>query len=134
MGVEATKQYAYSFKFGDEVEITENMRKNLVDGEEVLAAYKFTKETLGILTNKRIIYRGLLYGQTSPLIGKEIYMYTIPYSSIDFYASEYLDTTLINLLQHFTIWTKGGQQISLLFTKNVDMKKVRLIFANSIII
>lgn len=37
MGVEATKQYAYSFKFGDEVEITENMRKNLVDGEEVLA-------------------------------------------------------------------------------------------------
>lgn len=54
MGVESTKQYAYSFKFGDEVEITENMRKNLVDGEEVLAAYRFTKETLGILTNKRI--------------------------------------------------------------------------------
>lgn len=124
MGVESTKQYAYSFMFGREVSIDEKMNSNLLDGEEILSAYK-GKDTLGLLTNMRIMYRGLLFGQSMPLIGKEINIYYIPYRSIDFFASEFSDTTLFNAFKHVTLWTKGNNQISILFDKDVNIKKIR---------
>lgn len=124
MGVESTKQYAYSFMFGKEVSIEEKMKSNLLEREEILSAYK-GKDTFGLLTNMRIMYRGLLFGQSMPLIGKEINIYYIPYRSIDFFATEFSDTTLLNAFKHVTLWTKGNNQISLLFDKDVNIKKIR---------
>lgn len=124
MGVESTKQYTYSFMFGEEVKIEEKMKSNLLESEEILSAYK-GKDTLGLFTNMRIMYRGLLFGQSMPLIGKEVNIYYIPYKSIDFFATEFSDTTLFNVFKHVTIWTKGNNQISILFDKDVDIKKIR---------
>lgn len=124
MGVETVKQYIYSFMFGSEVSIDEKMRNNLLEGEEIISAFK-AKDTLGIFTNKRIMYRGLLFGQSMPLIGKEIYIYYIPYKSIDYFATEFSDTTLFDAFKHVTLWTKGNNQISLLFDKDVDIRKIR---------
>lgn len=132
MGVETTKQYAYSFTFGSEVNVDEKMKLNLLDGEEILSAYR-NKETLGLLTNKRIMYKGLLFGQSMPLIGKEVNIYYIPYKSIDFFASEFSDTTLFNAFKHVTLWTKGNNQISILFDRDVDIKKIRNIIAMHIV-
>lgn len=128
MGVESTKQYTYSFMFGKEVEIEEKMKSNLIDDEEIISAYR-ANDTLGILTNKRIMYRGLLFGQSVPLIGKEIFIYYIPYKSIDYFATELSDTTLFDAFKHVTLWTKGNNQISLLFNKEVDIRKIRNVLA-----
>lgn len=135
MGIENSKKYTFSLMFGSEIEPSEKMEAGLVEGEAIEAAYKAkANNTLGILTNKRILYRGLLFGQPIPFIGKEINIYTIPYSSIDLFSSEFSDTTLLNAFKHFNIWTKGGQEISLLFSKDTDIKKVREIIANGVLV
>ena len=125
MGVENLKKYTYSFLFGSEVEITEKMESGLIDGESVVAAYR-TDDTLGFFTTKRILYKGRLFGE-------EINIFTIPYSSIDIFSSEFSDTTLLNAFRHLNIWTKGGQEISILFNKHVNMKKVRQALAQGIL-
>ena len=132
MGVENLKKYTYSFLFGSEVEITEKMESGLIDGESVVAAYR-TDDTLGLFTTKRILYKGRLFDQRTPLFGEELNIFTIPYSSIDIFSSEFSDTTLFNAFRHLNIWTKGGQEISILFNKHVNMKKVRQALAQGIL-
>ena len=81
----------------------------MIDGELSVAAYR-TDDTLGLFTTKRILYKGRLFDQRTPLFGEEINIFTIPYSSIDIFSSEFSDT-LFNAFRHLNIWTKGDRKL-----------------------
>lgn len=46
---------------------------------------------------------------------------------------KYTYSFLFNAFRHLNIWTKGGQEISILFNKHVNMKKVRQALAQGIL-
>ena len=121
----------YNWYFGNNVNETDKIQKWLADGETIVSMYRY-KDNIGVFTDRRIIFKGIAIGDAK-LIGKETYMYCIPYKSVDLYAYEVSDTTLFDAYKHIDIWTRGGSHIGILIAKDTDINPVKKILLENII-
>lgn len=111
--------------FIEELKVTpEEIKKLLVNGEEVIASFKSARD-YGAITNKRIIYI-----DKQGLIGKKIEIYSIPLKSIEMFSSE--NSGIIDLTTEFQIWTKMGI-MKMSFPKKVDVHNIIRAFSEYIL-
>ncbi len=99
----------------DKSKIPEEVRSVLIEGEEVLAAYKTIRD-VALITNKRIIL-----ADKEGLRGKKVEIYSIPYRSIDMYSSENA-AGLFDFDAEMEFWLRGGAHLKLKILKKVDIR------------
>lgn len=121
----------YDWAFGINVSEADKIQKWLIDGEGIRAMFR-VKENIGVFTDKRIIFKGIANGDVK-LIGREVYMYNIPYTSIVCYAYEVSDSTLINSFIHLDLWLIGGEQLGIFFDKRADISAIKKILLDAVI-
>ena len=107
-------------------EIPETISSVLVEGEEVLAAYK-TLRDVALITNKRIIL-----ADKEGLMGKKIEIYSIPYRSVDMYSSENA-AGLLDFDAEMEFWLRGGAHLKLKIYKKVDIRKLDRLISSHIL-
>ncbi len=111
--------------FVEQLSSTPNeISKILIEGEEVIAAFKSVRD-YGAITNKRIIY-----GDKQGIIGKKVEIYSIPLGSIEMFSSENAGT--LDLTSEFQLWTKIGT-MKMSFPRNIDIHKIIIIFSKAIL-
>ncbi|GAB2554626.1 PH domain-containing protein [Gracilibacillus alcaliphilus] len=110
--------------FYEEVDVPDNLKELLVEGEVAEAAYKTVRD-VAVVTNKRFII-----ADRQGIRGKKIEIYTIPFKSIDMYSSENGGTFDVNA--EIELWTKSGH-FKLQLNKKVDVRKLDKIIAQHIL-
>ncbi len=100
------------------------LNKYLVQGEEVVTAYKTIRD-VAIFTNKRLIIR-----DRQGITGKKIETYTIPYKSINMFSVENAGT--LDFTSEVELWTKAGH-VKLNFKKDFDIHLINSVLAAEIL-
>jgi len=99
----------------DKDRIPEEVRSVLIEGEEVLAAYRTIRD-VALITTRRIIL-----ADKEGLRGKKVEIYSIPYRSIDMYSSENA-AGLFDFDAEMEFWLRGGAHLKLKILKKVDIR------------
>lgn len=96
----------------------------LVDGEDLVAAYKTIRD-IALFTNNRIIII-----DSQGLVGKKIESYSIPYSSINMYSTE--NAGFLDFDSEVELWTRAGH-IKIKLKKGIDIRKIDKLIATAIL-
>lgn len=110
--------------FISECPIPDDVKDLLVEGEEVIAAYKTLRDS-AIFTNKRLIVR-----DAQGLTGKKVEIYSLPYSSINMWSTENAGRFL-DFSAEVELWTRAGH-IKINLNKGVDIRKFDKLIANAV--
>lgn len=94
----------------------------LLDGENVLAEYKTMRDCL-VLTSKRIIVIDV-----QGITGKQIEIFSLPYSKITAYAVETAGT--FDLDADFKVWASALGTLHFKFVKGTDIVKINRILGS----
>lgn len=113
-----------SFTFFKEVEIPNNIKELLVEGETADYAYK-TFRDCAVFTNKRLIVR-----DAQGLTGKKVEMYSIPYSSINMWSTE--TAGIIDMNAEVELWTRAGK-VKIQLKKGIDIRKFDKLISSHIL-
>lgn len=97
----------------------------LVDGEEIVSAYKTVRDVAAI-TNKRIIIR-----DAQGITGKKVEIYSLPFRSIDMWSTENAGK-LLDLNAELELWTKAGH-FKIKVNKDCDIREFDEILSKSIL-
>lgn len=97
----------------------------LVTGEIAVPAYKTFRDT-AIFTNKRLIVR-----DAQGFSGKNIEIYSLPYSSIFMWSSEN-GHGIFNLNSEIELWTKAGH-IKVSLHKGLDVRRLDKLIAEAVL-
>lgn len=105
-------------------EIPNDLSKILASNETPVAAFKTIRDR-AIFTNKRLIIR-----DTQGMTGTKIEMYSIPYSSINMWATENAGISL-DLSAEVDLWTRAGH-FKINLRRGIDVRKFDQIIAQAV--
>lgn len=105
-------------------EIPKDLSKILASNETPVAAFKTIRDR-AIFTNKRLIIR-----DTQGMTGTKIEMYSIPYSSINMWATENAGISL-DLSAEVDLWTRAGH-FKINLRRGIDVREFDQIIAQAV--
>jgi hypothetical protein len=112
------------FTFIRETKPPKQIDEMIIEGEQVLACYKTTRD-FAVVTNLRFIF-----GDKQGITGKKIEMYTIPFKTISMYSTE--NTFGVFDLGEIKIWTRLGL-IKLNLKKGVNIRELDRIISTHVL-
>lgn len=113
-----------TWNFNAECAIPSDVDDLLIDGENIVCAYKTIRD-IALFTNKRLIVR-----DSQGLTGKKIEIYSLPYSSIKMYSTE--NAGKIDFNSEVELWTLVGH-IKINLARSCDVRKLDRLIANAIL-
>lgn len=111
-GAEFVKPFKWTFI--NEMDITSDIKVNLLESEKALCIFKTSKD-IAIFTNKRLIIRDV-HG----IKGKKVEVYSFPYKSILMYSI--VNGSVADINSEVELWTKAGNVIIKL-KKDIDVNR-----------
>ena len=114
-----------TWTFTEETTPSQEIAEVLLEGEQVLAAYK-TLRDVAVVTDRRIVI-----ADRQGLTGKKVEIYTIPFKSIVMYSSEN-GGGMLDFNAELQIWTRAGM-LKLKLNKGVDIRKLDRLIAQCIL-
>ena len=97
----------------------------LINGEQVVGAYKTFRDT-AVLTNKRMIV-----ADKQGITGKKVEVYSLPWASIDMWSSENAGR-MLDWNSEMEFWTKAGH-FKLKLKKGIDIRKLDRIIGSYVL-
>ena len=114
----------FSWTFFEEIKPNKKIMEILIDGEEVILAYK-TLRDIAAITNKRIIV-----ADTQGITGVKVEIFSIPFKSIEMYSTE--NAGIIDFNAEVKLFTKIGN-FKLKLGRNVDVRKIDRVISSVIL-
>ena len=114
----------FSWTFFEEIKPNKKIMEILINGEEVILAYK-TLRDIAAITNKRIIV-----ADTQGITGVKVEIFSIPFKSIEMYSTEYAG--IIDFNAEVKLFTKIGN-FKLKLGRNVDVRKIDRVISSVIL-
>lgn len=114
-----------TWSFLQKCEPNEDLINMLVEGEEIISAYKTVRDVAAI-TNKRIIIR-----DAQGITGKKVEVYSLPFRSIDMWSTENAGK-LLDLNSELELWTKAGH-FKIKVSKDCNIREFDEILSKSIL-
>ncbi len=110
--------------FGVESSVPEHLEALLVDGEQVIDAFRTIRD-VAVFTNKR-----MLVSDTQGITGKKKEIYSLPYKNINMFSIENAGPLDIN--SEIELWTRAGS-IKINLKRGADLNKIAKIIAQYIL-
>ena len=114
----------FSWTFFEEIKPNKKIMEILINGEEVILAYK-TLRDIAAITNKRIII-----ADTQGITGVKVEIFSIPFKSIEMYSTE--NAGIIDFNAEVKLFTKIGN-FKLKLGRNVDVRKIDRVISSVIL-
>ncbi len=114
----------FSWTFFEEIKPNKKIMEILINGEEVILAYK-TLRDIAAITNKRIIV-----ADTQGITGVKVEIFSIPFKSIEMYSTE--NAGIIDFNAEVKLFTKIGN-FKLKLGRNVDVRKIDRVISSVIL-
>lgn len=114
----------FSWTFFEEIKPNKKILEILVNGEEVILAYKTLRDVAAV-TNKRIIV-----ADTQGITGVKVEIFSIPFKSIEMYSTE--NAGIIDFNAEVKLFTKIGN-FKLKLGRNVDVRKIDRVISTVIL-
>ena len=114
----------FSWTFFEEIKPNKKIMEILINGEEVILAYK-TLRDIAAITNKRIIV-----ADTQGITGVKVEILSIPFKSIEMYSTE--NAGIIDFNAEVKLFTKIGN-FKLKLGRNVDVRKIDRVISSVIL-
>ena len=114
----------FSWTFFEEIKPNKKIMEILINGEEVILAYKTLRDVAAI-TNKRIIV-----ADTQGITGVKVEIFSIPFKSIEMYSTE--NAGIIDFNAEVKLFTKIGN-FKLKLGRNVDVRKIDRVISSVVL-
>ena len=114
-----------TWTFTAETAIPRDIDPVLVSGETPVAAYQTFRDS-AVFTNRRLVVR-----DTQGMTGKKVQTYSLPYGSINMWASENAGK-LLDPTAELELWTRSGH-IKINLGKGVDVRRLDLLLSGLVI-
>jgi len=106
--------------FISEIPVPADVQDLFIEGESAFCAYKTLRDS-AVFTNKRLIVR-----DAQGITGKEVEIYSLPYSSVNMWSSE--NAGKLDFNAEMELWTKAGH-IKINLKKGIDIRKIDMLLA-----